>query len=80
MELDPRNRILAESIRGEVMLEHIKAIAYRVLYRLRPPEMDDEAALLRDCIMMYWRYQLAESICNHDRFEDGYCAKCGTIK
>lgn len=61
------------------MLEHIKAIAYRVLDRLRPPIVDDEA-FMHDVMVQYWRNELEASICNHDRFEDGYCAKCHTIK
>lgn len=36
----------------------------------------DDEAFMHEVNLAYERTTLAESICNHDREEDGYCAKC----
>lgn len=75
MEFSASDRIPAKGLGDEVMLERIKAIAYCVLDRSYPPRVDDEA-FMHEVNLAYERTTLAESICNHDREEDGYCAKC----
>lgn len=57
------------------MLEHISNIIRRVMDHFYAPMVDDEA-FMQDVIRLHWRNQFAEDICNHNREEDGYCAKC----